>query len=99
MAKKYNNNWNAKKLIVSFNQKQWRQDLAAYIREKLFWPEARVTRSRNISNKKADKGIKQFEIFNNTGYSISIKYKNDNEIIECSKYEVVRDYLEEKGMI
>lgn len=99
MAKKYNNNWNAKKLIVSFNQKQWRQDLAAYIREKLFWSEARVTRARMISNKKVDKGIKQFEIFNNIGSNILVKYKNDNEIIECNNIEVINDYLRDKGMI
>lgn len=34
MAKRYNSNWDAKRLVVSFNQKQWRQDFAAFVREK-----------------------------------------------------------------
>ena len=31
--------------VVNFNQKQWRQDFAAYVKDKLDWSSARVTKS------------------------------------------------------
>lgn len=69
MAKKYNSNWDAKRLVVSFNQKQWRQDFAAFVREKKFWSITRVTRSRAISNNPLDRGIKSFEVYDRYGGS------------------------------
>ena len=44
----YKKNWSAKQLVVNFNQKQWRQDLASYIANKLNWIDVRVTRSKYV---------------------------------------------------
>lgn len=98
MAKKYNSNWDAKRLIVSFNQKQWRQDFAAFVREKKFWNITRVTRSIAISNNPLDRGIKSFEVYNQYGGSVKVTYQDDNKIISSTDEELIKKYLEERGM-
>lgn len=98
MAKKYSSNWDAKRLIVSFNQKQWRQDFAAFVREKKFWDITRVTRSKSISNNPLDRGIKSFEVYNQYGGSVKVTYQDDNKIINSTDDEIIRKYLQEKGM-
>lgn len=91
--KKYNSNWNAKKLTVNFNQKQWRQDLAAFIREKKYWHQARVTRSRAANNNPFNKGSKIFEIYNGAGGSFYIQYKNNCEIESATDLSLVEEYM------
>ncbi len=98
MAKKYNSNWNAKKLIISFNQKQWRQDFAAFVKEKKFWSITRVTRSRAISSNPLDKGIKTFEVYNQYGGNIKVVYQDDNRIISTTDDDLMKKYFEERGM-
>ena len=98
MAKKYNSNWDAKRLVVSFNQKQWRQDFAAFVREKKFWSITRVTRSRAISNNPLDRGIKSFEVYDRYGESVIVTYQDDNKIISSTDEELIKKYLEERGM-
>ena len=47
-------------MVVNFNQKQWRQDIASFIVNKLNWYDARVSRSKKIDD---SNGTKEFEIF------------------------------------
>ena len=47
--KKYR--WYAQSLKVNFNYKEWRQDLAAFVRRKLFWDFAMVSKSRAVTLK------------------------------------------------
>ena len=75
MAKNYNSSWNAKKLTINFNHKQWRQDLAAFIQQKKYWDHASVTRAKSVTNNVFHKGSKSFEIFNGVGSSVTIQYK------------------------
>ncbi len=60
--KKYR--WYAQSLNVNFNYKEWRQDLAAFVRRKLFWDFAMVSKSRVVDLKSGfySKGNKWFEI-------------------------------------
>ena len=97
MAKKYNSSWYSKEMIVDFNQKQWRQDLAAFIRNKLFWDLAKVTRSKSISNRAVDKGIKKFDVYDGYGNSVSITYEMKNQILNSTNLEVVLEYLKIKN--
>ena len=46
MPRTYKNNWVAKKMVVNFNQKQWRQDLASFIVNKLNWYDVRVVQEQ-----------------------------------------------------
>lgn len=98
MAKKYNSNWNAKKLTVDFNQKQWRQDFAAYVKEKKFWDVAKVTRARIVSNNSHEKRIKRFEIFNTYGGNIVVIFSNNYQIVNSNEKELIAEYLKEKGI-
>lgn len=93
MAKKYNSTWNAQKLSINFNQKQWRQDFGAFVKEKLFWMQSRVSRAKSISNKVSDRGIKQFEVFDGYGQSILIKFYEENKVIDCTNKEILEKYF------
>ncbi len=96
MARVYKNNWNAKKIVVNFNQKQWRQDLAAFVQSQLNWNNVRVTRSKIVNKDKFETNPKkQFEIYclNN---SCVVEYKNENEIISATYSELINDYLTKK---
>ena len=88
--RKYNYNWESKKLTVDFNHKIWRQDIAEYVKKKLFWGATRVTRSR----KNAD-GTKIFEIYNCYGISVRVCYRKKREIVFCDESEIINNYLAE----
>lgn len=101
MAKKYNNNWGARKLIVNFNQKQWRQDLAAYINEHLYWNgKVRVTRSRVTKRNSSIylKGRKQFYVYNNIGDEVIVTYDNENKVIDTTHRELIENYLKGRNI-
>lgn len=99
MARKYNSNWNAKKMSVNFNEKQWRQDLAYFIVNKLYWYKVRVSRSRAVSRKTIDKGNKQFEIFDGYGGQVIVIYKNKCDLISSTHEELIKEYLHQKGVL
>lgn len=99
MAKKYNSSWYAKKLIVDFNQKQWRQDFASFVKEKKLWDIVKVTRAKSVSNKPSERGIKCFEIFNNYGGNIIVTFLDNNKIIKSTDDEIMKEYLSAKGII
>lgn len=92
--KVYQNNWEPCELIVNFNQKQWRQDLASYIVTKLNWFDARVSKSKVIEKSELyNNAVKEFEIYTRNGNSFKIKYSSKNKIIDCSNFEIVKNYL------
>ena len=97
MAKKYNSSWYSKEMVVDFNQKQWRQDLAAFIKNKLFWDFAKVTRSKTISNRSADKGIKTFSVYDGFYNRIEVVYEMQNHILTSTNIDIVLDYLKIKN--
>ncbi len=96
--KTYRNNWEPCKLVVNFNQKQWRQDLASFVVNKLNWFDARVTRSK-IVDSASFKDVKEFEIYTSRGDRFNVKYINKNDIITTSNDNLVKDYLATKGIV
>ncbi len=98
MARTYRNIWDAKKLTVNFNHKQWRQDFASFIRSKKYWNFVRCSRSK-IIEKATDinPAIKEFEVFDKYGGSFTITYKNECEIISSTDNNLVNEYLEKRG--
>ncbi len=97
MAKKYNSTWNAKKLTINFNQKQWRQDLASFIQQKKFWSHAMVTRSKSVTNNVFHKGSRCFEVFDSLGNSINIQYKNQCEIEFSNEIDLINEYISSRS--
>lgn len=98
MSKIYKTTWDAKRLTVNFNYKQWRQDFAAFVREKEFWDITRVTRSKAISNNSLDRGIKSFQVYNQYGGQVDVTYSDDCKIINSNHVELVKEYLEKRGI-
>lgn len=99
MARIYKNNWSPQKLVVSFNQKQWRQDLASFIVNKLNWFDVRVSRSKMVEKStKLNDGVREFEIYDNQNNILKVKYSNKNEIIETSHSDILDEYMSMKGM-
>lgn len=97
--KKYNSSWNAEEMKINFNQKQWRQDLAAFISKKLFWFTTRVTRSKTIERKtNYNEAIKEFNIFDCHGSEVIVRYSNKNEIIFTSHEKLLKEYYALKGI-
>lgn len=96
MAKKYNYSWNAKKISINFNEKQWRQDLAFFIKEKQFWDITKVTRSKAINSNPLDRGIKSFEVYDQCGHSIKVIYKNEREIVSATDLDLIQKYFIER---
>lgn len=96
MAKQYRTTWGAEKLTINFNQKQWRQDFAAFVKEKRYWAVTRVTKSRSISRNPLDKGIKTFTVYDRYGNEVKITYQNNNEIINTTDSEITLMYFEER---
>lgn len=98
MAKIYNSNWIAKPLSVNFNHKQWRQDLAAFIKNQLFWTGiTKVSRARVIEKDVNNTiVIKQFEIYDTVGNQVQVKFKNNNEIINTTHEEIIKNYFEKR---
>ena len=99
MGRKYRNIWNAKKMTINFNLKEWRQDLAAYVREKKYWYDVRVTKARSYDENFYNKGIKTFEIFNVYGGNIKVAFKDENKIIDSSDEELIKKYLEDRRTV
>lgn len=99
MARIYKNNWSPQKLVVNFNQKQWRQDLASFIVNKLNWFDVRVSRSKMVEKStKLNDGVREFEIYDNQNNIFKVKYSNKNEIIETSHSDILDEYMSMKGM-
>ena len=99
MTRNYKNTWNAKKLEINFNQKQWRQDLASFIVVKLQWLGVKTSRSKVIEKDFKDKNcIREFEIFDDNNNSCTVKYTNKNEIIDSSHRELINEYMSMKGI-
>lgn len=98
MSRQYNRTWPSKKMIVNFNQKPWRQDFADYVKNKNFWDETRVTRSRLIADDLYNKKIKSFEVYNRYGGNVKVVYEEENKIITTSDEHLVKQYFEERKM-
>lgn len=99
MARIYKNNWSPQKLVVNFNQKQWRQDLASFIVSKLNWTGVRVGRSKSVEKStKLNDGVREFEIYDEYNNVCNVKYSNKNEIIETSHFDILDEYMSMKGM-
>lgn len=97
--RKYNGSWNAEEMKINFNQKQWRQDLAAFIGKKRFWFYARVTRSNTIEKKtNYNDAIKEFRIYDTKGSEEVVRYTNKNEIIYATNEQLLAEYYSLKGM-
>lgn len=95
----YHNIWDAKKLTINFNHKQWRQDFASFVRSKKFWNFVRVSRAK-IIEKATDliPAIKEFEVFDKYGGSFTVRYKNECEIISSTDDNLMNEYLEKRGL-
>lgn len=95
--KKYNSSWYAQPLIVNFNYKQWRQDLAAFIKRKEFWDYAIVTKARATDKRIGlfPKGAKWFEIFDGHGRYVRIIFSNKKEILEIQPSNFNEKLIEE----
>lgn len=97
--KKMKNSWYAQPLTINFNYKQWRQDLAAFIKRKQFWDYAIVSKARSINKNKEhySKGTKWFEIFDGRGRYVKITFNNKKEIIDIqpSNFDkkIIEDYF------
>lgn len=95
--KTFNSNWKAKTLTINFNQKQWRQDIAAFIRDCKKWTSTRVTRSKIISEDKS-KTIKEFQIFNeNNNEFFNVQYRGENQILDSTDMALTDEYI--KGRV
>lgn len=98
--KKYNSSWNAEEMQINFNQKQWRQDLAAFVSKKLYWIPTRVTRSKTIEKKTTyNEAVKEFNVYNGYGGEVVIRYSNKNEIIYTTHEELLTEYFKLKELI
>lgn len=96
MPKVYNKNWNIKALSINFNQKQWRQDFGAFVKEQLSWLDnTYVTRAQND----IDKSSKYFEVFNVNGDKVCVYFKNQKDVISSTHVELVNKYLEKRAPI
>lgn len=98
MARIYRSNWNAKKMEVNFNQKQWRQDLAYFLANKLNWNSVRVTRSKSSEKGTYSSETKEFEIFDSLNNICKVKYSTQNEIITSNYPELVSEYMKFKEL-
>lgn len=94
--------------VVNFNQKQWRQDFAAYVKDKLDWSSARVTKPEVIKKGYYDNSLgerlsslKEFRVINGTGGEVRIQYYHNNIVGEDGMtytnrdFELVYNYLKE----
>lgn len=96
--RKYSGSWNAEEMKINFNQKQWRQDLAAFISKKRFWFQTRVSRSKTIEKKtNYNDAIKEFCIYSAHGGEEIIRYTNKNEIIYTTNEQLLSEYYNIKG--
>lgn len=93
---------------VNFNQKQWRQDFAYYVKEKLEWDTSRVTKSKVIEKGHYDNSLgdyisslKEFRVINGCGEEVIIQYYFDCTVGEDGMeytdrdFNLVYEYLQE----
>lgn len=99
--KKYSNKWIAKPLTINFNHKEWRQDFAAFVRKKLFWDIAMVTRAKSSSKSKYYNAseCREFEIYDGYGRNIKVVFKNKNGIVSISQPGLIEEYYSLRGML
>lgn len=96
--RKHSGSWNAEEMTINFNQKQWRQDLAAFISKKRYWFQTKVSRSRTIEKKtNYNDAVKEFSIYNPHGGEEIIRYMNKNEIVYTTNEQLLSEYYEKKG--
>lgn len=98
MARKYNSYWDFKEIKINFNEKQWRQDFAAYVKAKRFWSRARVTRSKVDPNSVGNEGIKYFEVYDGYGGNVKVKYQDGRNIVNSTHKELIEQYFEDRGL-
>lgn len=86
-------------LVVNFNQKKWRQDFAAYVKDKLDWSSARVTKSKVIEKGYYDNSLgerlsslKEFRVINGSGGEVKIQYYHDCVVGEDGMSYTDRDF-------
>ena len=96
--KVYKSNWKPCKMVVNFNQKQWRQDIASFIVNKLNWYDARVSRAKKTDDSNEIKEFEIFEVYSEIGHSFKIRFANKNKIISSTNNELVNSYLLSKGI-
>lgn len=93
---------------VNFNQKKWRQDFAWYVKEKLNWDSARVTKSEIKEKGHYDNSLgeyltslKEFRVINSQGERVVIQYYHDCVVGEDGMdytdrdFNLVYEYLQE----
>lgn len=98
-VRKYSGSWNAEEMQINFNQKQWRQDLAAFVGKKRYWLQTRVSRSRTIEKKSNyNEAIKEFSIYDAYGGEEIVRYTNKNEIIHTTNEQLLLEYYNLKGL-
>ena len=96
--KVYRSSWRPCRLVVNFNHKQWRQDLAAFVVKKLNWFDARVTKVKTINGTDIFKdSIKEFEIYTAKGDSFKVQYTDKSTIISSSSNILLNEYLLARG--
>ena len=85
--------------VVNFNQKQWRQDFAAYVQDKLGWSSSRVTKSKVIKKAYYDNSLgehitslKEFRVINGSGNEVKIQYYHDCVVGEEGMFYIDRDF-------
>lgn len=97
-------NWYSELLKINFNHKEWRQDLAAYIRKRCNWDFAVVSKARKVPGNKSfnSKTNKWFEFYDNVGRYVKIVFKNESEIISIEPVDfdktIIDDYFEFRNM-
>lgn len=95
MARIYKKSWESKPVEVNFNQKQWRQDLAFFLANKLYWIGARVSRSKTAEqNSDFLSVIKEFEIYDSSDNNCKVRYTNKNQIIDTNYSNEINEYLQ-----
>lgn len=96
--RKYSGSWDAEEMTINFNQKQYRQDLAAFISKKRFWFHTRVSRSRTVEKKtNYNDAVKEFSIYNAHGGEEIVRYMNRNEIVYTTNEQLLSEYYTLKG--
>ena len=98
VARTYNRSWDVKEISINFNEKQWRQDFAAFVKNKKLWGYARVSRSKRNYKSNFPKETRLFEVYDEYGSKVIVYYKNQNEIVDSTHKELVKQYFEERKL-
>lgn len=84
--------WESKNNEINFRLKEWRQDLAYYIENKLFTNKLYV--SKSFKNKGTNNYT--FDITNEQNF-IKVEFNDKHDILH-SDTSLVKDYLTDKGV-